>query len=159
MFQITLHNTAIFNYSAGRVDKSKKETNEENYALIARVISRDLFYLERPQAPLPTIEVELQSVINSGIQISIIKSCCAPEYFKIPYGSIILKLAFGHQLKAPFINIPLNIAAYKLHCKVFPKMVVTCAMIDNLINDLLLSLNVHEELNNINGYTECNKQV
>lgn len=64
----------------------------------------------------------LQKVIDSGTQISIIKSSCVKEYFKTHFGSVILKSAFAHQLKAPLINIPLSIAADKLHYRVFPKI-------------------------------------
>lgn len=75
----------------------------------ARVISRDIFNLQRLQerknAPLQMIVVELENKILYGViasctQISIIMTSCITKYFKTPFRSIILKSAFGNHLKA-----------------------------------------------------------
>ena len=59
---------------------------------------------------------------------------------------MLLQSACRHQIKVPLINVPLSLADNKLNFKIFPEIFIKCATVDNLVNDLLLSVSVYDEL-------------
>lgn len=94
----------------------------------------------------------IDGIVDTGAQLSVIKTEVVPLRYQNPRGTVLLTSAFGHNLKAPLINVPLS----KVESDAFEEPVyLTCAMVDTLTSDLLLSpsavtdfnLRVSEELN------------
>lgn len=82
---------------------------------VCNVQGKKLFYLISTSFQNCYDKRILTTVVDSGTQISIIRTGCKLEEFKNVHVSVMLQSALGHQLKAPLINACLSIVCRKLN--------------------------------------------